>query len=116
MPAPSITGASTNSISGTASSNSNIEVFIYDDVSCSVSCQGRYFLGSTTADSGGNWQLDGASFQIPLLEGNQVTATATDLTDNTDIPTLRRILAESRTIAMVGLSANWHMLAPASFN
>ena len=30
------------------------------------------------------------------------------MTDNTDIPTLRRILAESRTIAMVGLSANWH--------
>jgi predicted CoA-binding protein len=26
----------------------------------------------------------------------------------TDIPTLRRILAESRTIAVVGLSANWH--------
>ena len=26
----------------------------------------------------------------------------------TDIPTLRRILAECRTIAVVGLSANWH--------
>jgi predicted CoA-binding protein len=26
----------------------------------------------------------------------------------TDIPTLRRILAEARTIAVVGLSANWH--------
>lgn len=26
----------------------------------------------------------------------------------TDIPTLRRILAESRTVAVVGLSANWH--------
>lgn len=26
----------------------------------------------------------------------------------TDIPTLRRILAESHTIAVVGLSANWH--------
>ena len=25
-----------------------------------------------------------------------------------DIPTLRRILHESRTIAMVGLSANWY--------
>jgi predicted CoA-binding protein len=32
-----------------------------------------------------------------------------DVTDfETDIPTLRRILAESRTIAVVGLSANWH--------
>jgi len=27
---------------------------------------------------------------------------------DTDIPTLRRILAECRTIAVVGLSANWH--------
>ncbi len=26
----------------------------------------------------------------------------------TDVPTLRRILAESRTIAVVGLSASWH--------
>lgn len=26
----------------------------------------------------------------------------------TDIPTLRRILAECRTVAVVGLSANWH--------
>ncbi|MGE3391084.1 MAG: CoA-binding protein [Gammaproteobacteria bacterium] len=26
----------------------------------------------------------------------------------TDIPTLRRILAECRTLAVVGLSANWH--------
>ncbi len=26
----------------------------------------------------------------------------------TDIPTLRRILVESRSIAVVGLSANWH--------
>ncbi len=30
------------------------------------------------------------------------------MADQTDIPTLRRILAESRTIAMVGLSANWY--------
>ena len=27
---------------------------------------------------------------------------------DTDIPTLRRILAEAKTIAVVGLSANWH--------
>jgi predicted CoA-binding protein len=33
-----------------------------------------------------------------------------DIADDfaTDIPTLRRILADSRTIAVVGLSANWH--------
>jgi predicted CoA-binding protein len=30
------------------------------------------------------------------------------MTDRTDIPTLRRILHESRTVAVVGLSANWH--------
>ena len=32
-----------------------------------------------------------------------------DIADfDTDIPTLRRILAEAKTIAVVGLSANWH--------
>ena len=30
------------------------------------------------------------------------------MTDATDIPTLRRILKQSHTIAMVGLSANWY--------
>ncbi len=30
------------------------------------------------------------------------------MTDRTDIPTLRRILARHRTVAVVGLSANWH--------
>ena len=30
------------------------------------------------------------------------------MTDSTDIPTLRRILKQNRTIAMVGLSANWY--------
>ena len=27
--------------------------------------------------------------------------------DGNDIPTLRRILGEAKTVAMVGLSANW---------
>lgn len=30
------------------------------------------------------------------------------MTDDTDIPTLRRILQDHRRIAMVGLSANWY--------
>lgn len=30
------------------------------------------------------------------------------MTDQTDVPTLRWILQECRTIAVVGLSANWH--------
>ena len=30
------------------------------------------------------------------------------MADHTDIPTLRRILATSKTIAVVGLSANWY--------
>ena len=30
------------------------------------------------------------------------------MTDRTDIPTLRRILHDYRTVAVVGLSANWH--------
>ena len=29
------------------------------------------------------------------------------MSDNTDIPTLRRVLKENQTVAMVGLSANW---------
>ena len=33
---------------------------------------------------------------------------ATDVEFETDIPTLRRILATAGTIAVVGLSANWH--------
>jgi len=30
------------------------------------------------------------------------------MTDRTDIPTLRRILTDNHTVAVVGLSANWH--------
>ena len=30
------------------------------------------------------------------------------MSDGTDIPTLRRILHDGRTVAVVGLSANWH--------
>jgi predicted CoA-binding protein len=30
------------------------------------------------------------------------------VSDTTDIPTLRRILHDGRTVAVVGLSANWH--------
>ena len=30
------------------------------------------------------------------------------MSDNTDIPTLRRVLKENQTVAMVGLSANWY--------
>ena len=30
------------------------------------------------------------------------------MSDDTDIPTLRRILGESRSIAVVGISASWH--------
>jgi predicted CoA-binding protein len=30
------------------------------------------------------------------------------VSDGTDIPTLRRILHDGRTVAVVGLSANWH--------
>ncbi len=33
---------------------------------------------------------------------------AIDAEFETDIPTLRRVLAESKTIAVVGLSAHWH--------
>ena len=33
---------------------------------------------------------------------------AIDVDFETDIPTLRRILAEAKTIAVVGLSAHWH--------
>ena len=40
-----------------------------------------------------------ADYNLPLLSPHAMTD---------DIPTLRRILAENKVIAMVGLSANWY--------
>ncbi|MBK6658362.1 MAG: CoA-binding protein [Proteobacteria bacterium] len=43
------------------------------------------------------------------MRGRTTVASVADF--ETDIPSLRRILAESRTIAVVGLSQNWHQAA-----
>jgi hypothetical protein len=40
--------------------------------------------------------------------GKLVPIRSVVMSDNTDIPTLRRLLTENHTIAMVGLSANWY--------
>jgi surface protein len=68
---PGITVATSNTIFGTSSANAYIEVF-YRDQSCSSNpCQGRYFIGATTADNAGIWSIEGS-----FTSGGQVTATA----------------------------------------
>jgi hypothetical protein len=72
-PTPVLTGVvvATNTLSGTASANDYIEVFI--DNACPT-CQGRTFLGSTSANGAGAWSFSNAA----ITSTNNLTATATD--------------------------------------
>lgn len=75
-PAPEILMARTDSIFGTASPNSIIEIFINDDFTCANDpCQGKVYLGTTTADVFGHWNL--TNYAIQLFGGELITATAT---------------------------------------
>ncbi len=74
---PSITSANLTSVSGTANPGETIQVYI-SDTAC-PDCQGETFLGTTTADGAGNWTLSG----LALSTGDEVTATATDASNNT---------------------------------
>lgn len=79
---PSITSATTSQVSGTAPNNTTIEVFTNVNSNCGGSpCQGKFHLGTTTANSSGNWSL--TSFNLSVSTGDQVTATATDAANNT---------------------------------
>lgn len=75
--APTITTVSQTSITGTSGINRKIEVFQNDTTGCSTTpCQGKTFLGKTTADGSGNWTLN-APYFATLKPLSQITATAT---------------------------------------
>lgn len=85
-PAPSITNANIEGVTGTASPNDLIEVFISDNSCVGTPCQGKTYLGSTLTDNNGNWSLTQPFVNgVTLNSGDQVTATATDQVLNTSI-------------------------------
>lgn len=84
-PAPTITTANTNIISGTANSGDRIEVFVSNNSECGTApCQGKILLGTVIANNG-NWNLSGNPFAggVTLNGGEIITATATDINGNT---------------------------------
>jgi len=87
---PQISTANTNEITGTASPNETIEVFVETQVNnwscnnCSAgSPQGETYLGTTTSDVTGDWILSSSSFLTPLTTGQNIIATTTDANGNT---------------------------------
>ena len=81
MSFPVITGANTNTVTGTADPDAIVEVFKsqYTNITqCpgTPNNQGADFLGSTTADAGGTWTLTG-------VFGGYLVATARDANGNT---------------------------------
>ena len=73
MAIPEITNASSSNIQGTAPPNTTVDIYAHNDSGCNnVLCQGKEYLGSTLANSLGNWSLSGLS----LLSNTQVTAIA----------------------------------------
>lgn len=86
-PIPIITEAFTNVIRGTATPNDLIELF-YDDASCTVSnCQGSTYVGQTTTDVNGDWELH-SSFSF----GKNITATATDTNNTSEFSACKNII------------------------
>ena len=87
-PFPSIQSASLSAISGTHPllATQTIEVYIENTNNCTaiVPCQGSIFLGTTTSING-NWTLPSGDYVVSLAEGDIVTATATDPSNNTSI-------------------------------
>lgn len=71
------------SIGGSATPFDTIEVFRAGNAACpGAACQGRDYLGTTVANSAGNWSL-AAPFLLPLNPGDVITATATASQNNT---------------------------------
>lgn len=75
---PQITSGSTTQIEGTVIANATVEVFMNDNTDCAgLPCQGKTYLGSTTANNSGIWILTGS-----FVGGASVTATATSTANN----------------------------------
>ncbi len=79
-PRPNILNVSTTNIDGTSEPNDVVEVFMHETCTDDP-CQGKTYLGTTTADASGNWTLN-AFVTAPIL-GSAITATATDANNNT---------------------------------
>ncbi|MEQ1746144.1 MAG: SprB repeat-containing protein, partial [Saprospiraceae bacterium] len=78
---PVITQATTQIIRGTAPANALVEVFVHSSAGCAgAPCQGKTFVGSTTALASGLWTLPTPG-SVP--GGSMVTATATISSNNT---------------------------------
>jgi parallel beta-helix repeat protein len=84
VPAPTITSANTNQVTGTACANCTVEVFLADKTQLNLPSgdnagEGKQFLGSGTANAGGNFvvNISGAT------AGQIVTATSTNPSGST---------------------------------
>jgi Leucine-rich repeat (LRR) protein len=75
VPAPAITSATTQSISGTTAAGAVVEVYAADNCA-NTPCQGNRRLGVATANASGIWALN-APFENTLWGGEKVTALAT---------------------------------------
>ncbi len=81
---PVVSTTTTNLVAGTGTNGNVIEVYISDNSTCAEAvCQGSIYLGSTVVENG-TWQLDGPFVNNTVLNsGDIVTATATNLLQNT---------------------------------
>ncbi len=70
-----------NSVSGTAQASDIIHLYRNPTTDCGT-CQGKIYLGSTTANGSGVWSFT-HSLGLSLAEQLLVTATATDASNNT---------------------------------
>ncbi len=83
---PVISSVSNTNISGTAEANDYIEVFLqlYTEDCISADCQGKEFLGATTTNASGTWNLSGP-FDHYVDSDASIVATATDADNNTSM-------------------------------
>lgn len=70
----------TTTINGVATPNDKIELFLADETCPYATCQGTTYLGSATTDATGQWIFPTPS---TLIDGDRLTATATDGSGNT---------------------------------
>jgi len=80
VPPPIIQKASNSFVAGNALSNALVQVYLFDpSQNCKQdnNCQGQIFLGTTLANSSGNWTLEAANFETSLSSDYLLTATQT---------------------------------------